>query len=117
MFVCYEFDDEVRCALVLTFVVILFAALIAAKLQSEKDEGERSLYDVLVAAPSEAYDMIMDPNKKEREEEEKLRKEVKASKKQWRLIRKERFAFLDANGGASTMDPSTVGTEEKKVEQ
>ena len=39
----------------------------------------------------------MDPTKKEREEEESLRKEVKQSKKQWRKIRQERFAFLDAN--------------------
>jgi hypothetical protein len=37
-----------------------------SRLKSEKDEGERELWDVLVAAPSEAYDMIMDPNKKER---------------------------------------------------
>jgi len=41
--------------------------------------------------------MIMDPNKKEREEEEKLKKEVRASKKQWRKIRQERFQFLDSN--------------------
>ena len=38
----------------------------------------------------------MDPNKKEREEEENLRKDVKASKKHWRKIRQERFQFLDA---------------------
>jgi oligoribonuclease (3'-5' exoribonuclease) len=48
-------------------------------------------------APTEALDMIMDPNKKEREEEESLRKEVKQSKKQWRNIRQQRFAFLDSN--------------------
>ncbi len=48
----------------------------------KKEEAEKSMWDVLVAAPTDALDMIMDPNKKEREEEEKLRKEAKASKKQ-----------------------------------
>lgn len=64
----------------------------------------------------------MDPNKKEREEEEKLRKEVKASKKHWRVIRKERFGFLDVNtgttkggGGKSFNNTTSRGNEEKKV--
>lgn len=50
--------------------------------------------------------MIMDPNKKEREEEESLKKEVRASKKQWRKIRQERFQFLDSN-------METAGDEKK----
>ena len=78
------------------------------------------MWDVVMSAPAEALDMIMDPNKKEREEEEKLRKEVKASKKQWRIIRKERFSFLDANttSGDSTVlgSVTTAGMEEKKVD-
>jgi hypothetical protein len=77
------------------------------------------MWDMVMAAPTEAFDMIMDPNKKEREEEEKLRKEVKASKKQWRMIRKERFGFLDANSNsASVMGGSvtTAGLEEKKTD-
>ncbi|VEU33994.1 unnamed protein product [Pseudo-nitzschia multistriata] len=101
------------------------------RLRSEKDEAETSLWDMVMAAPTEAIDMIMDPNKKEREEEEKLRKEVKASKRQWRTIRKERFAFLDANqssgeattsGAASTLGMGSVTTagygrlEEKKLD-
>ncbi|KAL3910269.1 MAG: hypothetical protein SGARI_002206 [Bacillariaceae sp.] len=86
------------------------------KLKSEKDEAETSMWDSFVAAPTEALDMIMDPNKKEREEEEKLRKEVKASKKQWRMIRKERFSFLDANSSSGKAGGSvtTSGLEEKK---
>jgi len=56
--------------------------------------------------PQEALDMIMDPNKQERQEEEKVRKEVKASKKAWRAIRKERFGFLDS-----------AGSDEKKMEE
>lgn len=94
------------------------------RLKSEKDEAEQSMWDYVISAPTEAIDMIMDPNKKEREEEEKLRKEVKASKKQWRAIRKERFAFLDANasstsGAASTAmgSATTAGTEEKKSDE
>ena len=60
---------------------------------------------------------------REREEEEKLRKEVKASKKQWRAIRKQRFGFLDSDasspgGAASTVVGSVTSAEveEKKVE-
>jgi hypothetical protein len=90
------------------------------RLQIEKDDADKGLWDVLVAAPTEAYDMIMDPNKKEREEEEKLRKEVKQSKKHWRVIRKERFAFLDANAGGDGTRQRSLETnttvEEKKVE-
>jgi hypothetical protein len=41
-------------------------------LKTEKEEAEKSMWDVLVVAPTEALDMIMDPNKKKREEEEKL---------------------------------------------
>jgi hypothetical protein len=90
------------------------------RLQIEKDDADKGLWDVLVAAPTEAYDMIMDPNKKEREEEEKLRKEVKQSKKHWRVIRKERFAFLDANAGGDGTRQRSLETnttvEEKKIE-
>ncbi|KAL3936739.1 MAG: hypothetical protein SGBAC_008014 [Bacillariaceae sp.] len=68
------------------------------KLKDEKEEAQKSMWGTLVAAPMEAYDMILDPNRKEREEEEKMRREVKASKRAWRGIRKERFAFLDASG-------------------
>lgn len=96
-----------------------------SRLKSEKDDAEKSMWDTLIAAPTEAMDMIMDPNKKEREEEEKMRKEVKASKKQWRAIRKQRFAFLDANdpsssaasavGVGSVTTAGFTGREEKKV--
>jgi len=71
--------------------------------------GGKSIWDAFVNGPQEALDMIMDPNKKEREEEVKMKKEVKAAKKVWRTIRKERFAFLD-------IDSSTTN-EEKKVSE
>lgn len=68
------------------------------KKSDEKIEAETSLWDTLLCgAPVEAYDAIMDPNKKERIGEESLRKDVKASKKQWRKIRQERFPFLDSS--------------------
>jgi hypothetical protein len=76
----------------------------------EKKEAEKSLWDSWVSAPTEAYDMILDPNRKEREEEEKLRKDVKASKKAWRRIRHERFQFLDG-------EMESNQDEEKKVDQ
>lgn len=67
----------------------------------EKEQAEQSMWTSL----GEVYDMVVDPNRKEREEEEKFRKEVKQSKKHWRRIRQERFPFLD------------VDVEEKKVEE
>ena len=63
----------------------------------ESEQAEKSLWDSMIAAPTEALEMIMDPNKKEREEEEHVKREVRASKKQWRKIRQERFQFLDSN--------------------
>jgi hypothetical protein len=71
-------------------------------------------------APQDVYDMVMDPSRKEREEEDKLRKEVKASKKQWRRIRRERFAFLDSGDGndrQSSATGMTTNVEEKKIEE
>lgn len=59
---------------------------------TEREEAERSLWDQWVMEP---FESIVDPNKKEREEEEKIKKEVRASKKAWRKIREERFKFLD----------------------
>ena len=59
---------------------------------TEKAEAERSLWDQWVAEP---FESILDPNKKEREEEEKTKKEVRASKRAWRKIREEKFKFLD----------------------
>ena len=61
---------------------------------NEKAEADKSLWDQWVTEP---FESIVDPNKKEREEEERIKKEVKASKKAWRKIRGERFKFLDAN--------------------
>lgn len=83
--------------------------------QKEQKEAEHSLWESIVNAPSEAFDMIMDPNKKERQQEEKLRNEVKASKKRWRMIRQERFAFLDADVPIDKR--AAAGVEEKKVEK
>ncbi|KAL7491343.1 hypothetical protein ACHAWT_000718 [Skeletonema menzelii] len=61
---------------------------------NEKFEADKSLWDQWVTEP---FESIVDPNKKEREEEERIKKEVRASKKAWRKIREERFKFLDAN--------------------
>jgi hypothetical protein len=80
--------------------------------KKEQKDADQSLWDSLLSAPGEAFNMILDPNKKEREEEESMRKEVKASKKKWRAIRQERFAFLDANVSPSKRRPAS--SEEKK---
>jgi len=63
----------------------------------KEEEATKSLWDTLVTDPSEAFDIIMDPNKKEREEENRMKKEVKASKRAWRKIRQKRFNFLDSD--------------------
>jgi hypothetical protein len=69
----------------------------------EQKEAEKSLWDSL----GEVYDMVVDPSRKEREEEQKLRQEVRQSKKNWRRIREERFPFLDLD---------VVDADEKKVD-
>lgn len=75
----------------------------------EQDEASKSLWNFIFDDPKEAIDLIMDPNKKEREEEERLKKEVKASKRAWRKIRSQRFKFLDGgNDGSVTVDTSAV---------
>ena len=103
----YEEADEVM-------VKVKAAEIIKSK---EKEEAEKSLWDSLMSAPQEAYDFVVDPNKKEREEEEKLRKEVKQSKKRWRKIRQERFAFLDSDMAASKGESQrSAETEEKKMD-
>ena len=65
------------------------------KMKTEKAEAERTLWDQWVMEP---FESIVDPNKKEREEEEKTKKELLASKRAWRKIRKERFKFLEEPG-------------------
>ena len=76
------------------------AKILAEAEQDKKEEkkvAEASMWDSFMVAPMEALDMIMDSTKKECEEEEHMRKEVKQSKKQWHKIWQERFAFLDSN--------------------
>jgi hypothetical protein len=59
---------------------------------TEKEQADKSLWNQWIMEP---FESIMDPNRKEREEEERIKKEVRASKKAWRKIREERFKFLD----------------------
>jgi len=76
------------------------------KLSRTKKEAEatQSLWDAVFTDPKEAMDFILDPNKKEREEETRLKKEVKTSKKAWRKIRQKRFQFLDSDLSVTTGD-------------
>lgn len=57
----------------------------------EKTSSSKSMWESF----GEVFDMVADPSRKDRETEEKLRKDVKLSKKRWRKIRQERFPFLD----------------------
>jgi hypothetical protein len=91
---------------------LLLSIFLESKLKTEKTEAEKSMWDNLMEAPQEVYEALMDPSKKEREEESKLRKEVKASKKQWRRIRRERFAFLDSGDGGDRQSVKTGMTSE-----
>lgn len=67
----------------------------------KKIEKEKSVWDLVCVDPRETIDLMMDPNKKEREEEERIRKEVKHSKKAWRKIREGKFKFLDSHDEAT----------------
>mmetsp|Transcript_7226 Transcript_7226/g.7901 ORF Transcript_7226/g.7901 Transcript_7226/m.7901 type:complete len:733 (-) Transcript_7226:2260-4458(-) len=75
--------------------------------KKEKEITTKSLWDSIFTDPNEAFDLIMDPNKKEREEESRLKKEVRASKRAWRKIREKKFKFLDANSDLSVATEST----------
>jgi hypothetical protein len=104
----------------LIFLAFNLLRLTESKLKNEKTEAEKSMWDNFLEAPQEVYDMVMDPSKKEREEEDKLRKEVKASKKAWRHIRRERFAFLDSGDGGDRQSVKTgmeSNVEEKKIDE
>jgi hypothetical protein len=59
----------------------------------EKKLATKSIWESF----GEVYDMVVDPSRKEREAEEKVRKDIKLSKKRWRKIRQERFPFLDVD--------------------
>jgi len=80
----------------------------------EKKDAEKSMWDSL----GEVYDMVVDPNRKEREEEQKFRQEVKQSKKHWRRIRQERFPFLDVEFDDVNKAPAenSYSMDEKKVD-
>ena len=83
----------------------------------EVAEAEQSLWDSFMTASNDAYDLIMDPNRKDREKEEALRKEVKASKRAWRQIRTERFPFLDADAEAEESDRIQNGSVEGSMDE
>lgn len=76
--------------------------------KKEKETTTKSLWDAIFTDPNEAFDLIMDPNKKEREEETRLKKQVKASKRAWRKIREQRFKFLDASNDVSVSTDAIV---------
>lgn len=67
---------------------------------NEEKEAEKSLFESF----GDVYDMVVDPNRKDREQEQKFRAEVKQSKKQWRRIRNERFPFLDVDADEKKAD-------------
>lgn len=76
--------------------------------KTEKDAATKNLWKSILTDPKEALELIVDPNKKERDEEIRLKKEVKASKKAWRKIREKRFKFLDSNEfSEASMVPET----------
>jgi hypothetical protein len=54
-----------------------------------------SLSDSIQRGTDSAYDLILDPNRKVREQEESAKAKVKNSKQIWRAIRRERYPFLE----------------------
>lgn len=69
--------------------------------QAEKEEASNSLWESFLSNPAEALYLIVDPNKRDRDFAQKMRREVKASKKAWTRIRASKFKFLDndSDGG------------------
>lgn len=76
-------------------------------LESEKNmrntEVIKPIWDQLVLDPLESFNQLLvepleeliDPSKKKREVEERIKKEVRAGKNAWKKIREEKFKFLD----------------------
>jgi hypothetical protein len=58
-------------------------------------QGTTTLAESVQLGANSAVDLIMDPNRKIREEEEAARSKIKVSKQTWRAIRRERYPFLD----------------------
>jgi hypothetical protein len=83
------------CDVTLIFCALFHLNVTEKSKSKEKSAADKSLWDSWFG--SDVLDSLMDPNKKEREDEENLKKEIKASKRAWRKIREERFQFLDAN--------------------
>jgi len=81
--------------------IIQMLNIIENRKNSEKYLLSKSLLGLIMSDPKEAIDFIMDPNKKDREEEERTRREVKTSRKAWRKVREERFKFLDLGNDSS----------------
>jgi len=69
--------------------------------QAEKEEADKSLWESFLVDPAEAFQLIMDPCKKERDDEDQMKIDIKASKKAWRKIRSRNFSFLDNNNELS----------------
>ncbi len=80
-------------------MLTVFLIIISPEKAKKKQyiEEEKSIWDTWCSDPTETIELLIDPNKKEREEEERIRREVKLSKKAWRKIRQERFKFLDGS--------------------
>ena len=76
--------------------------------KNEKEQVSESLWGSFFTDPKEALDLLVDPNKREREEEARLKKEVKASKRAWRNIRQQQFKFLDSGNDASVAGEGSV---------
>lgn len=54
-----------------------------------------TLSDSITQGTNSAYDLIMDPNRKVREEEQATKAKIRSSKQVWRAIRRERYPFLE----------------------
>lgn len=88
----------------------------AAKKTENQTAESGSLWDSLACTSNNALEMIVDPNRKYREEEERLRKEVKSSKRHWRQVRQDRFDFLDADLNPRRVDDDILEDEKKHAE-
>ncbi|KAL7563910.1 hypothetical protein ACA910_008042 [Epithemia clementina (nom. ined.)] len=75
-------------------------------------KNDVTCWETFLDASSDVYDTVIDPARRDREKDELLRRQVKASKRAWMRTRYERFSFLDAESGQSSKQASGSSKED-----
>ena len=76
-----------------------------------------TLSDSIQQGTNSAYDLIMDPNRKVREEEEAVKARIRGSKQVWRSIRRERYPFLEGVKEEKEIDEEDEVEDVENIDQ